>query len=335
MTLDELATFVTDKVGTPDSDSVTICKSFLEKRHQMIWRRHLWRDSLTPMTTTAYSGYRYVVFNTSADVDKVVAVCQDDARTLSPEELMSLFFNNPTAFATTGGPSGVFSVMRRTPLFRGLDYLPTGAQGIRVQVGTYLSSENVTVTFYGRDNRGNEETATAVLDSASAEVVSTTRAPADTYLTEIRKITTSATGWSSDDEGIDITRVTDGGSLGFIYEGNTTHPTFPVIRLGELPTANATIKAIGKLACPRLTADADETRLADIDNALLSYAEGDMLARQRQRGKANLCYAEGEAMIKSLIAQETQQSASNIRVIPYVEPVVTDGQYRSKAYFGL
>jgi hypothetical protein len=46
MTLTELADFVTTKLSDTTSDSVTVCKNFINRRYQMIWDSGLWTETL-------------------------------------------------------------------------------------------------------------------------------------------------------------------------------------------------------------------------------------------------------------------------------------------------
>ena len=46
MTLSELADFVTTKLSDTDAASVTVCKSFINRRYQMIWDKYLWTETL-------------------------------------------------------------------------------------------------------------------------------------------------------------------------------------------------------------------------------------------------------------------------------------------------
>jgi len=46
MTLTELADFVTTKLSDTTSDSVTVCKDFVNRRYQMIWDSGLWTETM-------------------------------------------------------------------------------------------------------------------------------------------------------------------------------------------------------------------------------------------------------------------------------------------------
>ena len=56
MTLTELANFVTTKLSDTDDDSVTVCKSFINRRYQMIWDTGLWTESMGVVTQAVVAG---------------------------------------------------------------------------------------------------------------------------------------------------------------------------------------------------------------------------------------------------------------------------------------
>lgn len=80
-----------------------------------------------------------------------------------------------------------------------------------------------------------------------------------------------------------------------------------------VPDSAGTCYVLGKLKWVTL-GDSDSPCLRGIDNALLAYAEGDMLARARQYGKAQMQYAEAAAQFSIMkdIEKGQQQSISSI-----------------------
>jgi len=46
MTLTQLSSFITTKLSDTSSDSVSVCKDFINRRYQMIWDSGLWIESI-------------------------------------------------------------------------------------------------------------------------------------------------------------------------------------------------------------------------------------------------------------------------------------------------
>lgn len=88
------------------------------------------------------------------------------------------------------------------------------------------------------------------------------------------------------------------------------------IRLLETPEDATTVRVLGKRKCPRFSDDNDQPPVRGMDNLLIAMAQGDMLERERQYGKANLKFQEGVALLEQFKAAETIQQAHNQRIIP-------------------
>ena len=125
---------------------------------------------------------------------------------------------------------------------------------------------------------------------------------------------------------IDPTLFDDSGTpLAFI-----TLPKTPAgvvqLRLVQKPNQTKTLTVLGKVKLRvidqnsqyqtrNLTNNFDSPALSNIDNALLSFAEGDMLTRDRQYAKAQMMYADGVAQTKIAVGVEKNQSANNLQVL--------------------
>lgn len=99
------------------------------------------------------------------------------------------------------------------------------------------------------------------------------------------------------------------------------------IRLVEKPREEKTISVLAKSPIRvidssnqhqyrDLEQSSDQPALRGIDNALISFAEGDMLTRERQYGKAQTMYAEGSSHVKVAVGVERSQAASNLQIMP-------------------
>ena len=83
-----------------------------------------------------------------------------------------------------------------------------------------------------------------------------------------------------------------------------------------VPKAAGTVFVLGKLNWVALEAS-DTPALGGITNALLSYAEGDMLERARQYGKAQVKFSEAASHVLIMNDMEKSQEQNMSRIIPY------------------
>ena len=63
-----------------------------------------------------------------------------------------------------------------------------------------------------------------------------------------------------------------------------------------------------------LTQDGDQPAIYNIDNALISFGEADMLARDRQYAKSQLMMQDGVAQVKVATNVEQSQAANNLQL---------------------
>lgn len=236
-TLTELASFVTTKLSTTDSTSVTVCKSFLNARYRMLWESHLWTETLgisskavaAGDTTITLDGAPSVTFYQSASapstyVDFVVAA----------------------RFTRTGDDDGVEAVAA--------DWMRWFA-----------------------------------IDPNSWNDVTSRRADPSNY----------------------IVLPKDGSGYARIK---------PV----PVPSAAGSMYVLGKLKWVSL-GDSDTPCLRGCDNALIAFAEGDMLERSRQYGKAQAKYAEAAAAVEIMRDLERGQQQMISQIIPMEEGFIVPG----------
>jgi len=97
------------------------------------------------------------------------------------------------------------------------------------------------------------------------------------------------------------------------------------VRLVQKPKETKTLTVLGKLKLRvidsssqfqtrNLTQDGDQPAIYNIDNALLSFAEADMLARDRQYAKSQLMMQDGVAQVKVATNVEQSQAANNLQL---------------------
>lgn len=100
-----------------------------------------------------------------------------------------------------------------------------------------------------------------------------------------------------------------------VMAGCNNAPLHQRIRLTEAPTVSLNLRVLGKGKCPVL-GPYDVCPITNVEPALMAFARGDLLLRQRQFGKANLAQQEGAALLKELVENEAFQQAGEFRVQP-------------------
>jgi len=102
MTKTALAQFVADKLQKSDADSLTLLKSFIDRRYEMIWNSGLWRETLG---TTSYS---VAVDTTDVTLNSAVqfpvAVSWNDSE-IGSMDYETVFQINPALFDESGTPT--------------------------------------------------------------------------------------------------------------------------------------------------------------------------------------------------------------------------------------
>jgi len=128
MTLTEIADFVTTKLSDTSSDSVTVCKGFVNRRYQMVWDSGLWTETMGVASEDVAAGATEIALSTaptiffyqtssdtSADrrIDFPVALKftkdgKEDGNMLLNDSWMTFFQIDPNAWEN-------FSTRRSTP----------------------------------------------------------------------------------------------------------------------------------------------------------------------------------------------------------------------------
>ena len=101
MTKTAIAQFVADKLQKSDTDSLTLLKSFVDRRYEMIWDSGLWRESLGTTSYSVTAETSEVTLNST--VAFPVAAAWDDNQ-ISPTNYETVFMVNPDLFNDSGTP---------------------------------------------------------------------------------------------------------------------------------------------------------------------------------------------------------------------------------------
>lgn len=312
MTLSEIASHVCEIVGTTDAESVALCKTFVQRRYGLVWDAHPWRETLDVMDAATTANFRDVVFTGRPDADRILAVCYQDERQLQAAEIVNLWMSDPAAFASTGGTIGSFTMLRRTACKVGNDWLFENNSQFGLQA---RSTTTVSVTLKGLPVSGVPTTATTTTTGSSAWTA------LSNFWREIYAI--SITGEFDDFlevETVDVSGVSVAAS-NVTANTVTELPTFLQIRLAQkADESNRTIRAICKLRAETLTND-DTPLLPNVTEALINFAQADMLERQRQYSKAQVKKTEAGAMVQMLVDLQRRQTADGAQIIPVMEPL--------------
>lgn len=211
MTLAELADYVTQKVGQTDSNSVAICKTFIQRRNQMIWDFAIWADAQALITVQS-NAVDFSEIDFPESVERVMNL--RNVTTASPVQGVSIgtiFDFDSSIFAQTGMewkfihlPSGY------APFATGVGHVTFVAEDI-------FGSDVAVITLYGNNATG-------------VDVSETISVPLTGQVQTTLLNFTGKTGASMDNAGIGrgfIVPVDDAIVLGvyFSLDGISTNPT--------------------------------------------------------------------------------------------------------------
>lgn len=104
--------------------------------------------------------------------------------------------------------------------------------------------------------------------------------------------------------------------LGTVGQSETASPLYQRLRLLPIPTADLTLKVLGKAKYEPLEFDQQEPALRNTTNALLAYMRGSLKRRGGENGAAQLEFAEANALLEQVKQIEALQAANNQRFLP-------------------
>lgn len=299
MTLSNIADYVCLKVGQTDADSIAACKSFANVRYKMIWDAALWRDTLALVSVTTTAGSNWLLM--PVGIERVLKV-RVDTTTIGPFDAGTVFDFSPDLFDNQGTPAGF---MTFAPVVLGpMD----GVLGINVlNVGASASDDlEVTATYEVEYNAaqnvlGNDTLVATHALRPSWSILGT----GVQFLLRFDKGVT-AVGYELDYNSTQL----------FFGANDISAPRRARIKLLQGPATATACLVQGKRACPGLNSDTDTPLLRNIDNALVAFAQSDMLERQRQYSKAAAKAQEAAGQLKIMLNLELEQSANVQRIIP-------------------
>lgn len=109
MTISDLTTHITNKLGKTDAVAVARCKEFLKHRFRMVWERYAWADTKRLRTVTVAAGTQTVTLGApNDDVAYVMGARWGNERMLEAASLENALMLNG-AMLTEQGWTGAFA----------------------------------------------------------------------------------------------------------------------------------------------------------------------------------------------------------------------------------
>lgn len=323
MTLAELARIVTSKVGHTDEESVAVCKDFLRQRYEMVWNEALWKESvgvffetefatLPPTNTASAPIFDEVLLNPAIDRPLALRYVSDSkSRVLEASDLSATLFSDPGRFERIGDPvSFTITGSQASDHYRnGITLLEVFSDSVSdVGQEIRIAEDNGITGFRKRE--------TLVLNGTSSVLTTNTYA-------NPTMISKGATAGRVTVQVPSSSRVTDidiARPKLVELEPHERERQHVKVKIQGQPREQFALITVGKRRFPGLREDLDSPTLSGVDNALIAYAQADMLERERQYGKAAMKVQEGGAMLDQLKRLETHQQATISRVVPATGP---------------
>lgn len=324
MNLGEMAAFVCNKVRHTDSVSVTRCKEFLNARYTMVYDSELWRASL--FCTYASAGENGVYFLPDT-VDSLVAVRADD-RYLRTEQFEQFFRIDYNLFSDTGN-AYQFSILQRCVWDRSFANASTSTEyinGNTIKIASDDSGDLTTVckvTYIDSQGRLN------IVDKQIGHFNGSSISGGETvdFVFRIISITKPVTAGTCT-VWFNVNGSATAFSTSSYSVGRPEYTNFPQVQPFQVVGSTAeTLLCLFKVKCPGLPSDNSVSIIPSLDNCLMAFAQADMLERERQYGKAQICVAEGGALLNEAKKSEVYEQAYSARVVPDGEPMNTTWNY--------
>jgi len=307
MTLSSIANFVCSKLGKTDASSISAAKDFIRQRHEMIVDTGLWKDTIVisefnlptrespdtnPYTANATESVSYEEeFTLPYEVARPINIIYND-QLLAYRDLQALVRTQPDSVLGTGNPVA-FTEVEPVALSK-----LTSTEPFRVQLKAYTNAADSGTTIYFKGKLNSRPVAESLTLSSS-----------------------NYYGSQEFDEVHYVSKNTTSGAV--LFSNGASTETIPAdetkyslcrVRLNLNPEyvtgEDVSIIVIGKKRVRPMRHDYDEPQVRGIDNALISFVEGDLLERSRQYAKAQVKYAEASSLLDIARDIERGQSAA-------------------------
>jgi hypothetical protein len=301
MNLFEMANHVCQKIGKTDPESVEACKGFIRRRHELSYSSMLFKDSLDVFDVPAATGPLVVL---PVEVGRPLALWEKESgMALDLENLATVILRDPMRLQK--GTYGTLSFSEGPAT--GWPY-PLGTAS---QIGfvNHAANPPLTITISGA-GQGTQLPPVAG-ESSQTLTVQPGLFAVSNFWQRIDRMTRQAVPYP-----VPCYQVTTGGQ--FYWPADMEEVALATVRLVP-PMANRTdLQVYGKKRFRQMQSDGDSPMVRGLTNALLAFAQGDMLERGRQYSKAAAKSSEGTSMLTLARDEEVNQSAFEARVIPQV-----------------
>lgn len=297
--------------GYNDPDDVVAAAKFARHWDEHIWNAALWKDALVAwdvaVTPASNDDHAEGVVFLPEGIDRVVAV-----RTAANQVVVTgqehYYRMDYDSFTAQGAPVEFNILPPAWKTFYLLSAItnPTADQRLVIQtVGGSDGAETLRIRFQIADNSIRSMTGTV------QEIYA--------YLYENTNLKTVTVFSLSKPETALPIRV-NGENADDIYAqldaDETSSPRYQRLRLFPRPTADLTLKVLGKAKYEPLEFDQQEPALRNCTNALLAYMRGSLRRRGGENGAAQLEFAEANALLEQVKQIEALQAANNQRFLP-------------------
>jgi hypothetical protein len=302
MTLTELTEHLCQKIGQSDDESLAAAKAFLQARYRMIWDLALWKDTqvLLSCLSDQVAPGQIVVPET---IERVLGIRNNGNEALAHVAPGAILAYDPALFSAAGHETNFIhlpGVVSRKILPTALQVSFTPApSAVGLPADAYLGQK---IFIRGGTQVPLQEEVTLGLIGQPSTTYH--------YYDEVTVISKPGT------PGEVLVDFSGTGGTIVLGAAQTTAPLHARVQLLPAPAERTTYLIHGKLRCRGLAYAADTTQLDGVENALLAFAQADMLERQRQYAKAQLKLKEGETLIQELLELERTQTAYEQRIIP-------------------
>lgn len=312
MNLLEMASFICTKVNQTDPEDLAACKLFLKQRHGMIWDAQPWKDAIAMVTVVADPELDPLVAAGQVllprGINRVLAIRVPE-RALAVAAAETYYRYDVDAFAASGTAR---EFLQMPPAYW------VRAPGDERAVGMTATAEadwGLSATANVLDDQGEQLTLTMSVNPNTAGYWDDL---AGGMVAEIYSITKPVSAGRFDFM-VQLTPNGPGSNPDSAYSlaaNVVSSVARPRVRLVQAPTEALSLNVLAKMKFSGFEGDSDEMRLTSVDDVLLPLVQGDMLQRERQYGKANLCYQEAGLQLGGMVKAETAQAAYNKRIVP-------------------
>lgn len=311
MTLAMIAEHVCRKIGKTDAESVADCKAFARRRHEMIYDRALWKDTLDIREVDVLAGASFVTLPFQL-ARPLVCWNATDGMPMEVGSLYSAAIVNPGGLKESG-----WAVAYVEADSVGWPYdLTAGDGGASALSFMNLGDSPVEVSVYGEF-----QFSAAGITPTGVTMSQTLTAPSGAVPVLSQKwVAVSRLSKPQTSQPILVAQTSPIPESTWVWPADVETVEFARVRL--LSPANKAFKlgVLGKKRLRQMRLDADPPMIRGVDNALLALVEADMLERSRQYSKAAAKVEEGMQLIRLAVDQEVNQSAYSACVIPSARP---------------